>query len=341
MGELHDYRAAFHVHTQYSERSEVAAQAVTAAQQAGIDILLLSDHNSLAARKDGWQGWQGSTLVLVADEVTPPGRAHVLALGVQDIEGIQYLSEPAYLRRIVRQDGLAILAHPYGKADLGPGSASSPWTHWQDPNYVALEIWSYMHDWVEGLRWWQVPWACLRPHRRLSGPDRRLLHLWDRLQRERNVTGVAGVDAHAVQALAGNFRLFPYGDLFRSTLTHLLTRPLSGDAARDERSVMEALRLGRAYVAFEILAAVEAFTFAAERGSERWLPISRLPAGAKTTLLVSTPEPAEIRLIHDSSVRAATTGAEASWEVSEPGVYRVEVYLDGRPWIFSNPICLT
>ena len=341
MSELRDYRAVLHVHTVYSKRRRVTPAVVAAAQEARVDVLLITDHNSLALRRDGWQRWHGSTLVLVGDEVSPVGRGHVLALGLEDTGGMRYLPEPAYLRHIARQGGLAILAHPYGKADIGRGTTSSPWIHWQDPHYSALEIWTYMHDWIEGLRWWQWPGACLRPHRRIRGPDRRLLRLWDQLLRERNVTGVAALDAHAVQVLVGKLGVFPYGDLFRSTLTHLLAPPLSGEADRDERTVLEAIRLGRAYMAFEIPAPVDTFTFVAERASERWLPISRLPAGAKTTLLVETPGPAEIRLVHDSSVRESTTSKEASWQVAEPGVYRVEVYLNQRPWIFSNPICLT
>lgn len=340
MTELRDYRGALHVHSRYSDGSGPVEEIVEAAQAAGLDLLLIADHNTLAARTEGWVGWHGSTLVMVADEITPPGRAHVLALGVSDIEGLQYLSEPAYLERVAGQGGLAILAHPEGKPDVGFGASSQPWFHWRSPGYDALEVWSYMHDWIDGLRWWQVPGACLRPHRRISGPDRHLLGLWDGLLKERDVCGVAALDAHAAQVLAGTLHIFPYRDLFHTTLTHILVPPLSGEAAQDEAAVIEALRQGRAYITFELLSPVEAFTFAAERGGERWLPISRLPAGPTTALLVRAPEPAEIRLLHDGRVRATADDRGACWQVSEPGVYRVELYLAGRPWIFSNPICI-
>ena len=341
MTEFRDYRGALHIHSRYSDGSGAVEEIVAAGQAAGLDLLLIADHNTLAARTEGWVGWHGSTLVLVADEITPPGRGHVLALGVSDIEGLEYLSEPAYLERVAKQGGLAILAHPEGKVDVGFGAASQPWFHWRSPHYGVIEVWSYMHDWIQGLRWWQVPAACLRPHRRITGPDRRLLALWDALLKERDISGVAALDAHAAQVLAGAFHIFPYRDLFRTTLTHLLAPPLSGEPGQDEAAVIEALRQGRAYVTFELLSPVEEFTFVAERGGERWLPISRLPAGPTTTLLVQAPRPAEIRLVHDSKVRATADDRGASWQVSEPGVYRVELYLAGRLWILSNPICLT
>jgi len=342
MDELRDYRAALHVHTRHSDGSGTVEEVVAAAREAGLDILVIADHNTLAARDEGWVGWHGSTLVLVADEITPPGRAHVVALGVREIEGLEYLSEPAYLRRVVRQGGLAVLAHPDGKPDIGFGVSSQPWFHWRNPDFAALEIWSYMHDWIEGLRWWEVPGACLRPHRRIKGPGRPLLRLWDRLLRRRNVTGVGALDAHAFKVLAGVLQVFPYRDLFRTILTHILTPPFSGDPARDEAAVIEALRRGRAYVTYEVPAPVEGFVFRAERGSERWFPISRVPpGGGPLTLRVATPEPAEVRLLRDGEPVAEAGAREASWRVSEPGVYRVEVYLRGQPWIFSNPICIT
>lgn len=400
MAEVRDYRMALHIHTRYSDGSGFVREIVATGREAGLDVLVISDHNTLAARSEGWAGWHGSSpppgqmpepvrkrkengvdaeaaegaerrqrrnhsgvgrslrvgvsalrgskaggerriLVIVADEVTPAGRAHVLALGLRDVTGLEYLSEPAYLERVARAGGLSILAHPQGKPDIGLSLSSQPWFHWQDPNYHALELWSYMHDWVKDLRWWQLPGACLRPDRRIRGPDRHLLSLWDRLLRERTITGVAALDAHAPQVVSGLVRILPYRDLFRTTLTHILAPPMTGDAEQDERAVMAALRDGRAYVTFEVLAPVERFTFIAERGSSRWLPISRLPAGRPVTLLAEAPEVADIRLIHDSQVQAQASGTEAAWKVSEPGVYRVEAYLGGRPWILSNPICLT
>jgi hypothetical protein len=364
---------ALHIHTRYSDGSGFVREIVAAGQDAGLDVLVISDHNTLAARSEGWAGWHGTSpsrggrasvkleepgeagpaagggegkrggrvLVLVADEVTPPGRAHVVALGVRDITGLEYLSEPAYLERVTQAGGLAILAHPQGKPDIGLGLSSQPWFHWRNPDYGGLELWSYMHDWVKDLRWWQVPGACLHPDRRIRGPDRHLLSLWDHLLQERDVTGVAALDAHAPQVVSGLVRILPYRDLFRTTLTHVLAPPMTGDAERDERAVVEALRRGRAYITFEVLAPVERASFVAERGSSRWLPISRLPVGRPVTLLAETPEVADIRLIRDGQVHAQVTARQAAWKVSDRGVYRLEAFLGGRPWILSNPICLT
>jgi acetyl esterase/lipase len=72
------------------------------------------------------------------------------------------------------------------------------------------------------------------------------------------------------------------------------------------------------------------------------VPLSGLAVG-KTTMRVSLPIPARLKLIHDGQVVAeADTARKFSYVPTEPGAYRLEAWLsvDGedRPWIFSNPI---
>jgi hypothetical protein len=50
------------------------------------------------------------------------------------------------------------------------------------------------------------------------------------------------------------------------------------------------------------------------------------------------PQAAHIRLIRDGDRVAETSGSELHHSIELPGVYRVEVHLHGRPWIFSNPV---
>ncbi len=54
MTELRDYRGALHVHSRYSDGSGPVDEIVAAAQAAGLDLLLIADHNTLAARTEGW-----------------------------------------------------------------------------------------------------------------------------------------------------------------------------------------------------------------------------------------------------------------------------------------------
>ena len=61
MAELRDYRMALHIHTRYSDGSGFVREIVAAGREAGLDVLVISDHNTLAARSEGWAGWHGSS----------------------------------------------------------------------------------------------------------------------------------------------------------------------------------------------------------------------------------------------------------------------------------------
>ena len=43
---------------------------IDAAQMAGLDFLILTDHNTLQAREEGWEGWHDDLLVVVGQEIT-------------------------------------------------------------------------------------------------------------------------------------------------------------------------------------------------------------------------------------------------------------------------------
>ena len=51
-------------------------------RETGVDVVLLTDHDTLGARRAGDERWHGSVLVLVGEEVSPSGGNHYLAFGV-------------------------------------------------------------------------------------------------------------------------------------------------------------------------------------------------------------------------------------------------------------------
>jgi len=78
---LVDVSCVLHLHTTYSDGTATVDELVTAAAAAGVDLVLLTDHDSLGARRDGWEGRQGGVSLLVGTEVSPK-QGHYLAFGV-------------------------------------------------------------------------------------------------------------------------------------------------------------------------------------------------------------------------------------------------------------------
>jgi hypothetical protein len=59
-------------------------------------------------------------------------------------------------------------------------------------------------------------------------------------------------------------------------------------------------------------------------------------------LRAEAPLPGTIKVLRNGTLLTSVTGRTIDVAVSEPGVYRVEVWLsfvgEARPWILSNPI---
>jgi hypothetical protein len=130
--------------------------------------------------------------------------------------------------------------------------------------------------------------------------------------------------------------LDPYARSFRHVSTHLLLSQLS------EQQLWQALNAGRAYVAFDWLADPTGFVYCAQRGSEIWPMGSETPADAELRLRAEAPLPGRFKLVRSGVPVLDREGVEIDFPVAEPGVYRLEVWLniagEDRPWILTNPI---
>ncbi len=54
---LKDYKGACHIHTEYSDGSIPVPDVIKSVQDADLDFVILSDHNTFLPKHDGWEGW--------------------------------------------------------------------------------------------------------------------------------------------------------------------------------------------------------------------------------------------------------------------------------------------
>jgi len=131
-------------------------------------------------------------------------------------------------------------------------------------------------------------------------------------------------------------RLDPYQNSLRHVGTHLLLKEQS------EQAVWDALEAGRAFVAFDWLADSTGFDFVALSGEHRYEMGSRLMLSKGLKLQGRAPLPGKWKLLRDGHVVLESSGRKLEVAVSEPGNYRVEVWLqiagEDMIWILSNPI---
>lgn len=128
----------------------------------------------------------------------------------------------------------------------------------------------------------------------------------------------------------------PYEVSFRYVGTHVLATEVT------EPALFEALQRGRAYVSFDWIANPGGFRYFASTPGGTVEMGDTVKAGVRPVLTVRPNMPCEIRLIRDGAQVASTEGAELTYEVKEPGVYRAECRVrvadEPRTWIYSNPI---
>lgn len=353
ISQMHEVVGNIHIHTPYSDGSSYHEQIARQAIEAGLDFVIITDHNVLVHDVEGIYSHQGrQVLVIVGEELhdsrrEPPGN-HLLAFGINEEFGNRTNDPQELINAVAEAGGLTFLAHPYDQGFPQHNLHSFAWHDWDVSNYTGIELWNYMSECksllkstIQGIR------AVLSPHQFIKGPAEQTLKKWDELLAlDRQVVGIGGSDAHGLQKRLGPLRrvIFPYIDLFRSVNNHvLLNTPLSGDFEDDKRRILEAIAAGRVWIGNDYFASTSNFRFSAQGHNFSTVMGGQIRLNYGVTLQVGVPQLSTIRLIHNGRLHSEESDiSNRSFIVNEPGVYRVEVYLPARKqsrgWIFSNPI---
>lgn len=310
-GEFLDLRGVVHVHTRVSHDSKGdVGELIDAAHESGLSFVALTEH-PYRARLRPSRGVVEGVILIPGWEVRSAG-ASILALGVDGKRGL--VRDPrALVAEIHRRGGVAFVAHLEG-------------SQLADPERFAEAA-------PDGIEIVNLHAAALDARMRLALGElllpapcalRVLLHApTENLERYARLTGVralvGGADAHAKFRVLGPLggTLDRYRDVFRLVTTHVLARD------RSARGVIEALREGRSYVAFEGLARVD--RFAAARTAEGYA--------------VRAPEEARLELVCAGTVVDSSQAAEALLR-APPDAERchVEAWLGSRLWVITSPL---
>src|SRR2546423_2079845 len=109
----HDAACVIHLHSRYSDGTGTVPEIAAAAARAGADVVLLTDHDTLEAKRRGEEGWHGPTLVCVGEEVSPLGENHFLAFGLDREIRHWGLSAAEIVEAVAKAGGFRFLAHPF------------------------------------------------------------------------------------------------------------------------------------------------------------------------------------------------------------------------------------
>lgn len=329
------YKGAIHIHSRYSDGSGGLRHIVKSGRKAGLNFLIITDHNHLRLKEKGAEGWYRNLLVLVGEEVSHSDQ-HLLAVNVSEAIP-EDLSPERSAHEVHRQGGLAFVAHPDGRYRFLWRHRDQRWKSWDVPHLHGMEVWSYMFDWIEEVTPFNLLYYLFRPDEAIQGPRPETLERWDRFNSGRRFVGIAGVDAHARGIYP--LQIFPYRHLFRRLVTYVFSEePLSRDSALASQQVRNLLERGRCYLAFEKLAPAAGVRFEILGNGSRAQMGDRIPFTSGLELRMELGRRADFRLLRNGGEFFRATGRRWTMPVPGPGVYRLEARLNRKPWLFTNPI---
>jgi hypothetical protein len=315
-----------HVHSTYSDGQLSIDEIAKIANRQNLDYLILTDHNTLQAKRDGKEGFYGKTLMLIGEEISSAD-GHYLALRVNE-EVPERKDSQWTVDAVSSQRGLGFIAHPFWKR--------RPWRDLEVRGATGLEIYSAVHDVTEENLLWLGFWTILAGSefsiiRWLDRPDDSL-KLWDEmLARGDRAVAIGSPDAHGLRRFG--LRLGPYETMFRLVRNHLLVREVS------EAEIYEAISSGHLFIAHDLVADARGFRFAALQGRRvKAVMGDEIPFAPGLELYGYLPSSGEMRLFRDGKLLHEAEGQELWFDLTGPGVYRLEATRKGKPWIYSNPL---
>lgn len=349
-----EWIGAIHVHTRTSDGSGTIDDVAEAANHAGLDFVIVTDHNKRAAETSYYEG---DVLVAVGQE-TSTYDGHVLVLGAEPGWREGRTKETAKALELAgKAGGTRIVAHPVGTKE--------PWELETDA-VEGMEIWNAdaewrnddAADWAKALSISVVnpPYGFLQM---VDRPDEGLEIFANRIT-QRPFGGICSVDAHARVAIAGDVALeYPtYERMFELLRQHVLMSvepPRSGSAPAlqaAEAELYRALAAGRSYCALDALAdASGLFVRVTNHTSEAvglgesvdWTGRAHL-----SVILPPAGEEAQLIVYRGAERLTMVEGRTLDLDLTEPGAYWIEARLrvpsvvghKGRyiPWILTNPV---
>lgn len=352
---MHEVVVNLHMHTRYSDGSGVHRDIAEAALKAGVDVVIVTDHNVLVHGFEGYYKDKNRKILMligeeVHDQARDPQKNHLLVFNANS-EVATYAEDPQRLIDKVREaGGLAFLAHPDDPEAPAFKETDISWVDWSVRNYSGIELWNALSELktvvptkLHGAFYAFFP--SLVAHQ----PIPNTLAKWDELlSGGGRVVAIGGSDAHALHLSMGPVSrvIYPYEFHFRTVNTHvILAEPLSGDVNKDKRLIYEAMAEGHCFVGYDLPASTRGFSFKAQGLQKLALMGDELPAKGGVTLQAKLPLPAEIHLLKDGKVIQRLMNQSGVTHITtEPGVYRIEAYRRylgrRRGWIYSNPIYL-
>jgi hypothetical protein len=346
-----DYKGVIHVHSNLGGHSTgTLPEVVRAAKLNGLKFVLMTEHSSaeINTAEQTLSGEHGGVLFIPGNEfsTTQGDRFLVSRRDHGDADG---LPSETLLASVKSSGDLSFVAYP--------GQFHS----WNLTGFDGVEVYNLYTNakqinplvmFFDGL-WCYRSYSDLLFARFYERPSAELARYDDLIRNQnRRIVAIAGNDAHqnvgfGLSDSSGKKLLYaqldPYDRNFQIVRNHLL---LKNSEQFNQASVLEALRSGHSYIAFDLFGDPTGFLFSAKSTGEERIMGDEVNWSDGLRLYVNIPVKSHIELIRDGeTIASLNESSSMDFPVKQKGVYRVEVFLPqlgsivaDKPWIISNPI---
>lgn len=340
-----EYKGIIHAHTTLGGHSTGSFEELIAAANANdLDFVIMTEHWSDAYDTSALtlNGVYGKTLFIGGNEIdTADGDRFLMIPGSGDAAGLRKLPTTAVLEKRHAENRLAIVTYP------------EKFKSW-DSTFDGIEVFS-LHTNAKKMNpftalfdaIWSFPaYPELMLASYFKRPDENL-RKFDEIAAQLKISLIAGTDAHSNIGFhlfgddAGNrllgFKIDDYATIFRLARQHIW---LEKEQPLTRETLITALKEGRSFIGFDVLADTTGFRFEDVDLFEEGIAPNH--AGYR----IRTPIPARITVLQNGKKWVEVTNTTSvEVDLSMMSSYRVEVYLDQlgppfdkMPWIISNPI---
>jgi hypothetical protein len=343
----YDYRGVIHCHSTYSDGTGDMEEIGKAANDAGVDFVMMTDHDQMKPVEDGQEKWNGSALIICGTEITPD-KNHYIVFGdkkLKDVDKLRALKPQEVIDAVNAQGWFGFIAHPDHTGTQKFGIPSYKWEDWGVSHFTGIGLWDLMTDWQSQLDREDVTMEVYTEFEDwLSGPRIETLKRWDLLNAKGKVVGIGEIDNHKYKKDYNGtmLEIFPYETAFKTVTNHiLLDKPLDKDYKKAKKQVLEAVKHGALYVSFDWWDDPTDFSFEIDNGKKIAGMGDTIELGEKTELVASFPQEALLNVYKNGESILEEEGDEILVDLTEPGAYRVEAMRNDIVWILSNNIFVT
>lgn len=330
---------AIHIHSVYSDGTGDIESISKAAKNAGLDWIIVTDHNSFEIEEGIYNG----VYVIKGEEISPKDENHYLALGINKY--IQpNVNAKHNIEAVKLNGGFGFAAHA-DESDYRRNSHQP--IKWTNKNITpdGVEIWNWFSEWADNLNdrnIFSLAYAYLFKHNLVKEANATTIKWWDKLNNtsDKIIPAIGGIDAHAlkIKGYVIPVTIFPYQDMFKTIVNVISSdKPFAKDFETRKSQILNAIKAGQNLL---INKAVSKEIPVIKISNKNQVAISgeSINLDNETLLNVQTKKKGSIKIFHNGKEIKSVISNGIKMLLNEVGKYRVEIKFGKRGFAYSNPI---